>query len=89
MTIDPFGGYSAGLESPYSNALAITPDDDLDLPVVPRGIWCGVGGDIRMTFANGETVTFKQADAASNGWPFRPTRIHATGTTATDIVIVW
>lgn len=42
-----------------------------------------------MTFANGETVTMKSNSADSTGFPLRPTRIHATGTTATDFVLFW
>lgn len=36
MPIDPYANFSSGLESPYENAIAITPDDDNDLPVIPR-----------------------------------------------------
>lgn len=86
---DPFAGYTTGLDAPYSNALEVLPNDTVDLPILPRGVWCNVGGDIRMTLCNGETVTFSSRSEDPQGWPFRPVRIHATGTTATGIILVW
>ncbi|MFF0949385.1 hypothetical protein ACFYE9_17435 [Rhizobium leguminosarum] len=86
--IDPFEQYARPHPGTFDNALAITPDNDNDLSVAPSLIWLGTPGDVRITAMNGETVTLKNP----NLLPFlfaRAKRIHATGTTASDIVLLW
>ncbi|MBY3493871.1 MULTISPECIES: spike base protein, RCAP_Rcc01079 family [Rhizobium] len=86
--IDPFERYARPHPGTFDHALAITPDDDNDLPIIPSMMWLGTPGDVRITAVNGETVTFKNA----NLLPFlfsRAKRIHATGTTASDIILCW
>lgn len=85
---DPFDTLSQPHPGTFSNALAITPDDNTDLAVVPSMIWLGTPGDVRITALNGETVTLKNPNAMSFLF-LRGTRIHATGTTARDIVALW
>ncbi|GKX34648.1 MAG: hypothetical protein MnENMB40S_22660 [Rhizobiaceae bacterium MnEN-MB40S] len=88
MTTDPFDSYNPGLDSPLTSALNVTPDDENDLPVIPRGFHCQ-GGAIKVTTMNDETVTFDVG--ADNGAliPMRIKRVWATDTTATNIFIVW
>lgn len=62
----------------------ITPDDNADLPQVPRGLWVGGAGDIVATGLSGD-VTFKGV-LAGTMLPISPSRVKATGSTATDIV---
>lgn len=86
--IDPFEQYARPHPGTFDNALAITPDNDNDLSVAPSLIWLGTPGDVRITAQNGETVTLKNP----NLLPFllaRAKRIHASGTTASDIVLLW
>ncbi|QND20391.1 hypothetical protein HB774_09930 [Rhizobium leguminosarum bv. viciae] len=85
---DPFEQYARPHPGTFDNALAITPDNDNDLSVAPSLIWLGTPGDVRITAMNGETVTLKNPKLL----PFllaRAKRIHATGTTASDIVLLW
>ena len=85
--IDDYTGYSGGLESPLAHAREITPDDGTDIERVSRALHIGIGGDLRVTMAGGPTVTFRGLSA---GWhPLRVSRIHASGTTASDIVAGW
>lgn len=83
---DRFANRNQGLDSPGSNAEAVTPDDGNDLNFVTRALWVGAAGDLSVRM-HGETtpVTFVNA----SGWmPIRVDRVMATGTVADDIVAV-
>ncbi|MET3578214.1 hypothetical protein ABID19_001231 [Mesorhizobium robiniae] len=84
---DPFEKYAPSPVGPATHAVEVTPSDDADLATIPRALWIGVGGDVRVTTIGGETVTFKSVQ--DGAFPVRVTRVYATGTTATDIVAVW
>ncbi|MEL6584463.1 MAG: hypothetical protein AAFQ36_11575 [Pseudomonadota bacterium] len=83
---DLFSKHASALDSPAHHAAVVTPDDGVDLPISARAIYIGSAGDITVTMTGGDTVTFK----AASGWlPVRAARIHATATTAGDIIAVW
>lgn len=84
---DYFHDRSTGLESPGQSAAAVSPDDAIDLAVTSRALYIGTGGDIALTTAAGDIVTFR--NVAPGILPLRVSRVHQTGTTATDIVAVW
>ena len=86
--VDQFAQHSLGLESPVSNAVVVTPDNDNDLSFVTRGIMVSVSGDVAVTTKAGNDVTLP-ALAAGIIHPFRVSRIKSTGTTATGILAVW
>lgn len=83
---DPFAGYASGLDSPAQHAAAVTPDDGTDLPATARALWVGAQGDVKVTMAGGEEVTFA---GVSGVLPVRVARVWETGTTASDIVAMW
>jgi hypothetical protein len=85
--MDHFKNHASGLDSPARNAAPVTPDDASDLPVSARSLYVGATGDVRITTVGGDTVTFTGVPAGI--LPVRAARVHATGTTATDIVAVW
>jgi len=90
MSENPFKSHATPHPGTCDNALAVSPSDDTDLPIVPSIIWLGTPGNLRVTMLNDEIVTLKMHTAASFGYlPVRAKRIHATGTTASDIVILW
>lgn len=75
---------------PSTNALGgatdgfeVVPDDDEDLPQVPRALWVGGVGDLHVTFPSG-TVVLKSVPAGTL-LAIRPLRVLET-TTATEIV---
>ena len=75
---------------PGKNAFAVTPSDSTEL-TVGRAIWVGTGGDLAVQMANDEdadTVIFKNV---SDGvlLPFEVRKVLSTGTTASDIVVVY
>lgn len=85
---DPFALSSAGLGSPAEHAAAITPNDAADLPTVARAIYIGGAGNVKADVVGGETVTFTGL-AAGSVLSMRIKRVHAIGTTATNLVALW
>ncbi len=84
---DIFEGLSSGLESPGLHAAEVIPSDSSDLAVFSRALFVGNGGDLRITTSGGDTVTLR--NVPSGVVPLRIARVHATGTTAANIVAVW
>ena len=75
--------------TPAGNGLAVVPSDSVDLPEFNREIYVGTEGDITVIMAaNGEQITYKNIPSGTR-LPYVVSRILATGTDATDIVIVW
>lgn len=82
--IDDFKGYSPNMQSPATHAVGVTPDNTANLNHLTRALYVGTGGDVRVTIADGSTVTFVNM---VQGWhPIRITRVWATGTTAHHMV---
>lgn len=84
---DIFEDRSPGLESPGYRAAEVLPSDTADLTFTCRAIYVGVPGDLRVTLAGGDTVTF--SNVAAGFLPVRVSRVHLSGTTADAIVAVW
>ena len=71
-------------ETPAHGAYAIAPSDTTDLPQAIKSIYVGVSGDVKVTTAIGDVVTFK---AHPVGYMLvKATRVWATGTTATNLL---
>ena len=78
-----------GLDSPGGRMQMITPADNTDLPFVSRGIALAAASPIHGIDADGNEVTIPiDYLAAGIIHPLRFQVIHATGTTATSILIV-
>lgn len=73
--------------APASGAAAVSTSDTVSFTVVPRAIYCGVGGDI-VALINGSAITFKNVPSGAI-LPIRPTRINSTNTTATNMVALY
>lgn len=84
---DPFSLHNSGLDSPAEGAAEVTPSDITDLDTTSRALWVGASGNLRVTMAGGQTVTF--ANLAVGWHPIRVKRVFATATTAASIVAVW
>ncbi len=79
--------------APVDAAIAVTPDNGVDLPQGPcRALWVGVGGDLELDFNTHDQTNLPSTQivilAVSSGelLPFNIKRVRATLTTATDIV---
>ncbi len=84
---DNFDGFAGGLESPATHLLAAAPSDGTDLAHASRAINVAGAGAVRVTTVGGTTGTVYVA--AGIPFPVRATRIWATGTTATGIVVLY
>lgn len=71
----------------FSNAAAITEDNDTDLTQVGV-VYVGGDGDVKVTTINGQTVTFKNM-AAGTFLPCVVKRVFDTDTTAVDLVLCY
>lgn len=65
-------------------AFAITPHNTNELPNITKRIYVGGAGDVRVTMADGNAVTFT-AVAAGTILPVRASKV-LTATTATNLV---
>ena len=84
---DDFKNYASGLTAPANHLANVKPDDGADLANVSRGILLGGAGDVTVTTLGGDTVTLTLAAGVAHA--IRVKRVHATGTTATNIVVLW
>jgi len=82
---DQFAGYVAGLNSPAFDAADVTPNDGADLPNTCRGLWVGVGGNIKVTTKGGTTVVIV---GVPSGFvvPICVKRVWSASTTAASIL---
>jgi len=84
---DKFSNYEAGLTSPIETHSTVTPSET-ELLNVSRGIYVGVSGDLEVTDLDNNKVTYVGL-AAGVYHPIRAKIIHATATTADNIIAGW
>lgn len=85
--IDTFKGFTPSMGDPITAAVAITPSDSTDLLQMTRALYIGTAGNVRVTLAGGDVIDFA---ALAVGWhPLRVMRIHATATSASNIIGCW
>lgn len=86
---DKYYGEGIRLADPSNESAVVVPSDSQDI-AIPKGLYVGVGGDIAMIGEDdtGEARVWKNVVSGSI-LPFRPKRIYATGTTATNILALY
>ena len=85
---DRWGIPADTVSSPATDCFAVVPSDADDLAIVPKGIYVGTGGDVRLIgigASGGNPALFRNVPSGSL-LPVRARRVLATGTTATDLV---
>ncbi len=75
---------SRGSLDSATDAFSIAPSDSNDLADVPRAIWVGTGGNVALAMASGNVTLQNVPDGTM--LPVRPSRVRATGTTASNMV---
>lgn len=85
---DNFEKYNAGLDSPASDGLAVTPHDSTDLTTAGRALYVGVAGNVALVTTAGTVLTFVGVLAGSI-LPVRVSRVNSTNTTATDMIALF
>jgi hypothetical protein len=86
---DNFEEYKEGLDSPASNAAAVTPHDSTDLANTTRALFVGGAGNISVEMAGGQSAVVLTGVVAGTILPLRVTRVNSTSTTATNITAIW
>jgi len=78
---------SAGIRNPATHAASVTPSDSVDLSNVSRWVIIGTAGALKVTTKGGDTVTMGNVPAGF--LPIQVTRIWSTGTTASNLTVLW
>ena len=78
-------GHSIDTASAH-DARAVTPDDTTVIPTC-RALYVGTTGNIAVTMASGDSVTFNSV--AVGILPVQVTQVKSTGTTASNIVALY
>ena len=81
---DQVHDYSAGLTGPVCGGFDIVPDDQADIEQMTRAIMVGTSGDVSVVLKNGTTLLLAGLMTGVI-YPFRISRVNASGTTATGI----
>lgn len=89
MPIDPRRRYypDDNVRDPAAHAVIAVPSDTQDLEQASRALLIGSSGDLVVTTVGGETLGFPVS--AGMVFPLMVSRVHATGTTATPVVVLW
>lgn len=78
---------NAAMNDPALGFTVVTPDDAADLEYISREIRVATGGDLKVTTVDGTTGVIPVIN--NDRLPLQVTRIWATGTTASGIVVLW
>src|SRR5690606_39543783 len=78
-------GRASSITGPAEHGFSITPDDGADLAQPVRALYVGSTGAVAVTLPSGAHVVL-QGVVGGTVLPIRVVRLHATGTTAGDIV---
>lgn len=83
---DTFSGYTPSISDPAQGAEAVTPGTPFTNTC--KAIYVGGAGNINLTTAYGDTVTFSSA-AAGEIIPIRATVVNSSSTTATNMIALY
>lgn len=81
--MNPFADRARSIQGPATDAISVTPNDGVDLPMVAIALYIETGGSIVVDSVAGETRTIAVADFSI--LPLGVRRVRETGTTATGI----
>ena len=81
MPDDRFAAEQPKITGPATNHFLIEPNNDSDLPQVPRAIRCEVAGTIAIVDKDGTELPYTMA--VGEVIDFRAVRVKSTGTTGT------
>ena len=79
--MDEFESFTKGLTSLATRHFAITPDNDNDLPLLPRVIYCQAEGTVVIRDSEGNALPYTMS--VGDRLDFRGVRVMSTGTTGT------
>lgn len=83
---DLYRTFTDTVSAPARRPFTITPHDTDELPLVPKGIYVGSGGDVTLRGVDGVAdVTYRNLPDASY-IAVRAQYVRATGTTASNLI---
>lgn len=86
MATDTFQTMSDMPAAPSRAPFAVSPNDSVELSIIPKALYIGTGGTVILRGVGGSAdVTFKNV-ASGQVLDVRAQYVRATGTTAADIV---
>lgn len=74
--------------SPAVGAYVPTLSDSALQPILPRGIYVGTGGDVKVTMLDGNAVVFKNVPSGAT-LPVQAQIIWSTGTGASNLLVLY
>lgn len=84
--VDIFASYQDAEGSPSRAPYPIVPHDSNELPLIPKGIYVGGGGDVTLRGVDGSAdVIYRNLPDASY-IAVRASHVRATGTTASALI---
>jgi hypothetical protein len=86
--MDLFNSHRRSLTSPPTAAHEVVPDDVQGLGQVPRAIYVGGAGNLKVRMQDGDVVTLVAVPQGSF-LPIRVAQVFREGTTATLLVAFW
>lgn len=86
--MDQFYQSQDSVSDPARSVLSVVPSDQAPLPMIPKAIFVGAGGDVALRAVDDtQVVTFRNVPDGSI-LPVRAIEIRATGTTADALVLL-
>lgn len=85
MTVGAYRSANATVAA--HGAVAVTTDDSTEIPTT-RSLYIGVGGNIKVTMADGQVITFSNVVGGSI-LPVQVDIVWSTGTTASSIIALY
>lgn len=86
---DSFQSATDSVSSPARSAIAVTPHDANPLADIPKALFVGTAGNITMRGVDGAADQVWKNVPAGAILPFRARYVHATGTSAADILALY
>lgn len=86
MAINYYTEFTDDVSAPSLAPFSVVPNDTTELPVVPKRIYVGSGGNVTLRGVNGTADVVYKNVGSGVYLNVRAQFIRATGTTATDII---
>lgn len=84
--MDRFDSFRDSVSAPARSAAPVEPADGQLLPIVPKALFVGSGGDVNLRCIGDNAPVLFRNVASGSLLPIRATEVLATGTTAADLV---
>lgn len=87
--MDQFQHNSDAVSNPARSALAVTADDLVPFPALPKALFIGTGGDVRLLAADDDMPVIFANLPSGAILPVRAKQVFQSGTSAAQIVALY